>query len=636
MEAATRFYHDLPSALEITGYSFREVDIDTALRIPEDDYGIEIILSMEFMDTSTAKAPAWARFTVASVARNSNEWTQHCTGLVKVEVLPSTAKDKMSVEMDPKFPNSQAWYNKFTEIGLGYGETFRTLSKIQTDPHRNLAKANVALNKTAGTIKGGESDYPLHPTALDATFQLAIIAFFGGQVEKANASFVPAHLSRLYIKAGVGHDWGRAVARGSIQGPRSAYAQLQMMDPDGDVFLEVESIRFTRFKESRSTKEMQSRQPFSSPFTRLVWKPDIRTSSNCQTRELFPPPPENAEGAALLEIVDMICCLVVFEMYESNDTQSCPKGDIRHWLAWIRRIVEEDERPNTVEVRNLTTEQRRQLLRKLYDEAGDGPEAQSAMLLLENASEILNERRKGIDVLVSNKLLTPLYETGHVIAGSHPQLFNVMDCLGHANPNLRILEIGAGTGAATRVAMRALVGSNGIKRYADYTFTDISSAFLTSANDMLSDHRDVNYAVLDIEQDPLENGFEPVYDVVLACEAIHATANMDETLAHCRSLLKPGGKLVLVETVRMRILLGLLYGTLTNYWQSDGRTEGPFMNLQTWETRLRENGFSGLDLVLDDYHAPHDTTSILVSTRVDAGQSADQEAGDDPPSSRGP
>ena len=615
---------------------FREVDIDTALRIPDDDYGIEITLSMDLVDTPTAKSPAWAKFTVTSVSRDSNEWTQHCTGLVKVEVLPRTEKTEISTEMDPKLPSSHAWYQRFTEIGLGYGETFRTLSEIQVDPHRNLAKATVVLNKTAGTIEGGESDYPLHPTALDASFQLAIIAFFGGQIENANASFVPAHLSQLYIKAGVRHDRGSAVARGSIQGPRTAYAELQMLDPSGDVFLEVESMRFTRFKELRSTEEMPSRQPFSSPFTRLVWKPDIRTLSNCQIRELFPPPAENAEGAGLLEIVDVICCLVVFEIYGTcklGGKGPRPKGDIRHWVTWIKRIVEADQRPNVVEVRKLFPDQRRQLLQKINDEAGDRPEAKAAMLLLENAGEILNERRTGIDVLVTNKLLTPLYETGHVIAGSHSQLFNIMDCLGHANPNQRILEIGAGTGSATRVAMKALVGSNGIKRYDDYTFTDISSAFLTPARDLLSDYRDVHYSTLDIEQDPLKNGYEPVYDVVLACEAIHATANMNQTLAHCRSLLKPGGKLVLVETMRMRVLLGLLFGTLTDYWQSDGRTEGPFMNLQTWDRRLRENGFSGPDLVLDDYDAPHDTTSVLVSTRVGGNEAespdhlAEQDAG---------
>lgn len=583
---------------------------------------------MEFVDTMTVEIPAWARFTVTSVARESNEWTQHCTGLVKVEVLPPPKREKLSTEMDPRFPSPEAWYNRFAEIGLGYGKAFRTLSEIQVDPHRNLAKATVALNKTAGTIVGGESDYPLHPTALDAAFQLAIIAFFGGQVERANTSFVPAHLTQLYMRAGIMHDWGKAIARGSIQGLRNAYAQLQMMDPSGDVFLEVDSMRFTRFKELRLTEEMRSRQPFSSPFTRLVWKPDIRTLNNDQIRKLFPPPTGNAEGSVLLEIVDLVCCLVVFEIYGELtrvDKEIRPIGDIRHWFTWIRSVVEEDQRHNVVEVRKLSPEQRRQLLQDLLDKAGDGPEAKAAMLLYENAGDIINQQRIGLDFLVTNKLLTPLYEIGHAIAGIYPQLFNIMDCLGHANPNLRILEIGAGTGGATRVVMKALVGSNGIKRYADYTFTDISSVFLTPAKDLLADHRDVHYSVLDIEQDPLKDGYEPVYDVVLASEAIHATASMDETLAHCRSLLKPGGKLVLVETVRMRVLLGLLYGTLTGYWQSDGRTEGPFMNLQTWEMRLRKNGFSGLDMVLDDYHAPQNTTSVLVSTRVEAAETESPE-----------
>ncbi|KAL9074012.1 MAG: hypothetical protein Q9157_004553 [Trypethelium eluteriae] len=565
IEAAIRVHYDIPGALEITGYSFRKVDIDTALRIPEDDYGIEIVLSMELVDTVTAKTPEWAKFVVTSVTRNSNEWTQHCTGLVKVEVSPPVEKNKLNDEMDHRFPSSKAWYEKFTEIGLGYGKMFQSVSEIRVDPHRNLARATVALNKTAGTIKGGESSYPLHPTALDAAFQLAIIAFYGGQIEKANAAFVPVHLSQLYLKAG-------------------------------------------------------SRRPFSSPFTRLVWKPDIRTLNNRQIRELFPPPIENAEGAAALEIVDMICCLVVFEIhgtFMSDGQGPCPKGEIRHWIDWMKRIVEEDERPNMVEARKLSPEERRQLLQKLYDKVGSRPEAKAAKLLHENAREILNEQRTGIDTLVSAKLLTPLYEIGHAIAGSHPQVFNIMDRLGHVNPNLRILEIGAGTGAATRAAMKALVGPNGIKRYADYTFTDISTGLLASAKEMLSDYRDVNYSVLDIEQNPLENGFQPVYDVVLACEAIHATASMDRTLAHCRSLLKPGGKLVLVETTRMRVLFGLLYGTLTGYWQSDGRAEGPFMELQTWQERMLGNGFSSTDLVLDDYHAPHNTTSVLVTTRVE-------------------
>lgn len=626
VEAATRVYCKLPDALEITGYTFRQIDLNAVLRIPEDDYGIEVIVSMELVDRATAKEPAWAKFAVTSVARDSEEWTQHCTGLVKVEVSPPTEKVQMSDEMDPRFPSVRSWYDKFNDIGCGYGKTFQPLTDLQVDPHRNLAKATVSLNSSAGTVKGGESSYPLHPAALDATFQLAIIAFYGGQLESATAAFVPVHVSQLYLKAGVRQDVPAiAIAHGSKQGLRNANVQLQMADQSGDLFLEVDSMRFTEFRETK-THEMLSKQPFSSPFTRLVWNPDIRTLSDDQIRELFPPPAENANDAATLEFIEMISCLIAFEIYDAfvvgNDKVS-PKGEIRHWLAWIQRIVEEDhDRAQVVEARKLPPAQRRELLNQLYAQVGERPEAQAAKLLYENAADILHERRTGIDVLISHKLLTPLYEVGTAIAGCHPQVSNVVDALAHANPSAHILEIGAGTGAATRAAMSVLMGANGIKRYADYTFTDISAGFLSSAKEMLSDHRDVKYSVLDIDQDPMTHGYEAVYDVVLACEAIHATESMDRTLAHCRSLLKPGGKLVLVETTRMRVLMSLLYGTLTGYWQSDNRTEGPYMSLEAWQDRLRGTGFSGVDLHVDDYEAPHNTTTVLVTTRIDDQEDA--------------
>lgn len=621
VEAATRVYQALPGAREITGYSFQNVDIEATLAIPEDDYGVEIIVGAELVDKATADEPAWLKFTVTSVSRTSSEWTQHCTGLVKVEVAPAGPRAQLSAEMDPRYPSVEAWYDKFNSVGLGYGKTFQPLSELRVDPHRGLAQAKVALNSTAGSVEGGESSYPLHPAALDATFQLAIIAIYGGQLEHATAAYVPVQISQLYLKAGVQqHIPATAIARSSAQGLRSASSQLQLVDESGEVFFDVESMRFTEFRENKS-HELLSQQPFSSPFTRLAWKPDIRSIANDRIREIFPAPAENADLAAALEILETICVLVAFEIYDSFVTGSkekvSPKGDIRHWLAWIKQLVEgDDPRAQVVEVKKLSPDQRRERLLELYPKVSDRPEAAAAKLIHENAAEILNERRTGIDVLISNKLLTPLYEVGTAIAGSHPQVSNIMDLLAHANPNARILEIGAGTGSATRAAMRVLVGANGIKRFADYTFTDISAGFLTSAKEMLSHVRDVHYSVLDVEQDPMEHGYEPVYDVVLACEAIHATESMDRTLAHCRSLLKPGGKLVLAETTRMRVLLGLLYGTLTGYWQSDDRTEGPFMSLETWQRRLTSTGFSGVDLHVDDYEAPHNTTSVLVTTRL--------------------
>ncbi|KAK8104648.1 Type I Iterative PKS [Apiospora kogelbergensis] len=591
IEAATRVYQEIPDALQITGFSLRKLDIETALRLPEDDAGIEVMFSMTQVEGSTAKSPAWASFAISSVSRDSSEWTEHCTGTIRVDVAEPDAIEAMSTEMDARHPETRAWYNKFAEIGLGYGPTFQPLSDLRVDPYRGLAQANIKLNSSEGTMHG-ESKYLIHPAALDGAFQLGLIACYGGQVEKASTAFVPVHLSQMYVNAGLGREAAVAVAQGKIQGLRGAYIDLQLMDKGGRVALHVERLRCLGFKESKkSAKEIEAKKPFCSPFTRVAWKPDIRKLNNRQMRDLFV---RGGDGPQ-------------------------PNGELQHWVAWLKHCGEEDQRPNMVHARRLSPEERHQLLGKLSEEVGDKPEVEAAKRLHKNIGDILTGHNSGIDVLVPGGLLNSLYDVGHVISGAFPQLANVMDCLGHTNPNMRVLEIGAGTGSATRVTMGALHGPNGIKRYGSYTFTDTSAGFLTSAQQgFMSGYRDVNYAVLDIEQDPLENGFEPVYDVIVACETIHATQSMDKTLAHCHRLLKPGGKLVLVENTRMRVLLTLLYGTLAGYWlgTNDGRTEGPFMNQETWDVFLRKAGFSGAELVLDDYERPTNTTSVIVSTKT--------------------
>ncbi|EJT76975.1 hypothetical protein GGTG_06889 [Gaeumannomyces tritici R3-111a-1] len=73
---------------------------------------------------------------------------------------------------------------------------------------------------------------------------------------------------------------------------------------------------------------------------------------------------------------------------------------------------------------------------------------------------------------------------------------------------LRIIEVGAGTGAADR-------------------FTADSSI--------------LDFATLDIESDPTDQGFEPEsYDLVVAVNVLHATKSIKETLEHCFKLLRPG------------------------------------------------------------------------------------------------
>ncbi|KAL9031280.1 MAG: hypothetical protein Q9196_000687 [Gyalolechia fulgens] len=597
--AASQAYREFEDPLQIRGYSLQNVAIKTALKIPEDDYGVEIILSMDLEDTATATSPAWATFTVSSVARNSDQWTEHCAGLVRIEVSEPEELDRMSTVMDSRTVHARTWYTKFAEIGLGYGPAFQGLSEIRADPDQSLASAKLALKTTAGTIRGGESSYPLHPASLDATFQLALIACQGGQVDKTSTAFVPVHLNDLYIRDGNDQDWGTAVARGELRGLRGAYAKLQLVNQSGDVVLDIDNLRCISYSESKSPHSAQTKA-FSSPFTRL----------------------ENVSRVSFFDSIHSIAHLIVVDIYEnfaSSGDGPKPSGNLGHFLAWIRRQVKGEKTESFIKAKQLSSQGRLQMLQQLYSKTDHIIEVKIMKRLHENMQEILQERRTGVDVLVDDGLLTALYESGFFMIGAYPQLFNLMDSLAHSNPNLSILELGAGTGGATRVVMKALSGPNSIKRYGTYTFTDLSPGFLTAARESMADLFDVNFSVCDIERDPLAQGYEPIYDVVMASQTLHATASISKTLANCRRLLKPGGKLVLVENTQINVLSGLVLGTLTGYWHGipDGRIDSPFMSVESWDSALLKAGFSGSEIVLEDYPQPHSTTNILVSTVLD-------------------
>jgi 2-polyprenyl-3-methyl-5-hydroxy-6-metoxy-1,4-benzoquinol methylase len=82
----------------------------------------------------------------------------------------------------------------------------------------------------------------------------------------------------------------------------------------------------------------------------------------------------------------------------------------------------------------------------------------------------------------------------------------------------------------------------------------------------------MNYQKLDIEKDPIGQGYENgTYDLIVACQVLHATTNMDRTMTHVRQLLKPGGKLILVETTQDSHDIQLIFGVLPGWWLSKSR-----------------------------------------------------------------
>ena len=274
-----------------------------------------------------------------------------------------------------------------------------------------------------------------------------------------------------------------------------------------------------------------------------------------------------------------------------------PSGDVGHFFAWIKRKGRNDHCDLMEEARQLASDG--SLLHNIEELVSMAPhvmEVKIAKLLHDNMDDILYQRRTGMDVIISENLLTHFYQSGLLMIAIYPQLFHVLASLAHSNPDLRILEIGGGTGGATRIAMKAFNGPNGIKTYRDYTFTDISPGFLSSARGSMADLRDMNFSVFDTEVDPIEQGYEQAYDLIIACQVLHATSNMHNTLSKCRKLLKPGGRLVVVEINQNFIVSAVVVGTFTGYWAGipDGRLDARFKVWTLGTLRYERQASQGL------------------------------------------
>ncbi|KAL8827122.1 MAG: hypothetical protein Q9191_003380 [Dirinaria sp. TL-2023a] len=240
--------------------------------------------------------------------------------------------------------------------------------------------------------------------------------------------------------------------------------------------------------------------------------------------------------------------------------------------------------------------------------------------MYQNLPSIFRGEITGIQAALQNNLLDDLYENGQLLSEGNRRLGHIVELLAHKSPSMKIFEIGAGTGSATKEVLRVLKGDTDSRMYLDYTYTDITTSFLGRAEQKFANFHAVTYATFDMEKSSSQQGFEDNYDLIFASNAVHATSNIVETLKNIRNLLQPGGKLVLLEVMSSSLSAGLILGTFSDFWKADvdtnfPRHEGPFLSKQMWKEALPQAGFSGIDLLLDDF-LDHTSSSVLVATAV--------------------
>jgi SAM-dependent methyltransferase len=139
--------------------------------------------------------------------------------------------------------------------------------------------------------------------------------------------------------------------------------------------------------------------------------------------------------------------------------------------------------------------------------------ASAPQAAFENCVELVSGERSPLDILMEDEQLRKYYEClSPGFLG-----FEFLQLLGNSNPSLRILEIGAGTGTATRDVLDGLRSPEGVCLYSTYVFTDISAGFTIAAQEKFVTYQNLEFKILDISRDISDQGFElHSFDLVIA------------------------------------------------------------------------------------------------------------------------
>ncbi|KAL4930374.1 putative polyketide synthase [Aspergillus undulatus] len=162
---------------------------------------------------------------------------------------------------------------------------------------------------------------------------------------------------------------------------------------------------------------------------------------------------------------------------------------------------------------------------------------------------------------------------------------------GKEDATLRILEMGAGTGGGTKWFLPVLAA---LSIPVEYTFSDISPAFLAQARRKFRDYPLMRYCIHDIEKPPAEE-LQGRFHIIIASNAVHATSNLQVSTSNMRQALRPDGVLMMLEMTQPVFAIDLVFGLFRGWWVfNDGRTHA-ITSERRWKDDLHAVGYGHVD-----------------------------------------
>ncbi|KKY25511.1 putative pks-nrps protein [Phaeomoniella chlamydospora] len=590
----------------------KDMSILRALTIDEHHPGVETMFTVKFVGQDVRvrdDAMLEADFACYVCTDDTSSLETRCLGRIVLHLGASSVNDlpPRAQERSDLVPlDVDRWAASLVNVGLNYTGLFKGITTGKRTMNHATATASW-LEVDVG------NEFLIHPGILDVGFQTMFAAHCSPASGTLWSPYLPVKMGRLVMNPNINYqtsfgelkyEFDAFITGSSIN---SLVGDLNYYDAQNKTGIQIEGLVLRSFSEWKPTNDRLL-------FSKTEW--DIDVNGGFETLL------EKGKDFGDIELVEAIerTALYYFRTLMDAISPSEIQGFRWHFQKFLEAVdvclsqVRSGEHPV---VQTEWQKDTRDDIMQMKERFPGQIDLQLAHSIGENLVKVVRGEEQMLEIMLEDDMLNRLYMEGCGFSELNWYIGQVVKRIAYKYPRMKVFEIGAGTGGTTRSVLDA-IGST----YSSWTYTDISSGFFEKASEKFKDHKGkFNFKVLDIEKDILEQGFETEgYDMIIAANVLHATRNMSNTLQHTRSLLKPGGFLVLMEVTGDLLRLPFLMGGLPGWWlgYDEGRIRGPGISPVEWNDLLQATGFSGVEHVIHDVPDPiKHSCSVIVSQAVD-------------------
>lgn len=570
-------------------------------------------------------------------------WTHHVSArLTAVDLSPQQHDLREWQRQCPASVSVVDHYAAARRAGVVYGPAFQAIRAIARGP--GVALATIAL---PALLHGEEHQHHLHPVLLDACFQTIAAAAGEAQADEQRL-YVPAALHGLddsglrpaslrcfvRILGPQSQPWQSDAELQRYLQPRENFAvSLTVCDEDGREVLAIARFEAERLRRATRGNDVWREWIYEKRWMALddAAHSGGMSDAGMLDRGAFAPF-EQLLAVARDHAVDTFAALQTSAAASSGQLDALAQAYVHDAMAQLR--IDADDEATTADLlprHGIRAEHARLCQRLLAAARLPAPRSGSSTQLLtqlrteavvaEHAldlvqrcgaalANVLQGRVDPLDLLFGRQAPSIYEDT----PGTRALNGLIATTVEHAvrtrkgRGPVRILEVGAGTGATTAQVLAQLRGLD-----VDYVFSDISAHFLNHAQQRFADHDGVRYQRFDVTLDPLAQGFGAAqFDIIIAVNVLHATADLARSMTHLHACLSDGGLLLLRELTRPQLWLDITFGLTPGWWgfsDHDLRQDGPLLDQIQWLSLLRSRGFTAVPLTGSD--PEHDETVFL-------------------------